>query len=407
MDPFREKQLNPMNGAGMIPPLIFDDQRNEPGLHALIVGVSSYPYLAGGVCKPAKEPMLSLSTQLKQLSGPAQSAKDLANFLTSRKDKLIKPLRTLRLLASPGVSEAGPAFDGVLPATADNVTKALSAWQKDACRSNEEVTLFYFGGHGSQLNKRNALLLLEDFLGGLTVFDRTIEVSDIWYGMAVSTFVPNIAQTQFYFIDACRVDYKLYREIQRTGTCSPFVIQDLGPDQRVAPIFFAAGPGQDTKAYPDLKTTRFGQRLLRCLVNDGAEQIKKKWVVTVGQLSKALSKLSNFQNLSSGATIDSFDIDQWSNEQLVIHTLDGPPTVKCTFRFEPDDARKGVALILESLMPKTPTRVRFSELHDPQLVTAGIYTMASDPEGLFPKGSINIQPPFMDILIEPGEFSWA
>jgi hypothetical protein len=155
------------------PPLIFDDGQNQPGVHVLVVGVSAYSYLSGGTSTPAKEPMLSLSRQLAQLSGPAQSARDLADFLISRKDKLVKPLRTLRLLASPSNSEVGPAFNGVLPAKAAHVAKALSAWQADSRRSGDEVSIFYFGGHGTQLSRTNAVLLLEDFLGNLTVFDST------------------------------------------------------------------------------------------------------------------------------------------------------------------------------------------------------------------------------------------
>jgi hypothetical protein len=398
-----------VNDADNTLPLYFDDESKEPGLHALIVGVSAYPHLKGGTSRPTREHLLELSQNLEQLTGPAQAAKDLADFLIARKDRLTKPLRTLQLLASPSQAERANGFDGIPSATAGELAKALNAWRDRASRSDQEVTLFHFSGHGSQLSKSNAILLLEDYLGGLSVFDRTIEVNDIWSGMGISRFVKTIGRTQFYFIDCCRVDFEQFRGLKRTNTCSPWDTEDLGSDGRVAaPIFFAAGPGLPTRAVPDEQTTRFGQRLIRCLRGGGAEDIgKARWAVTIGQLSKALGKLSTHENLSKGTQDgDSFQVDNWRGQHTVIHFVDEAPKTSCTFRFQPSDARKGLTLVLDnfSLEP-----IRFPpELRDPHVaeVVAGYYRISSDPNGLIAGNQpVKMEPPAMEILIEEGGVS--
>ncbi len=392
----------------MIPPLIFEDDNQEPGLHALIIGVSAYSHLQGGTSKPEDEPMLSLYTSLRQLSGPAKSAKDIADFLIERKGKLVKPLRTLRFLASPSTAEVGPAFEGVKPATTENVKSALTAWRRDARRSDDEVTFFYFSGHGSQLSQTNAVLLLADYLGGQAVLDRTIEVNDIYGGMGASDAVKTIARTQFYFIDACRVGEEVFSKIKPKGACLPWDVFDTGPARRkAAPIFFAALAGEQTKTFVEENTTRFGRRLLNCLRSGGAEQTgSNKWVVTIGHLAQALSRLSVLQNLTAGATVDTFEVNGWGQDRTVIHELDGPPKVPCTFRFNPSDARKGIGLVLDNF---TPVPLKFPpELKDPHCaeIVAGMYRMSSMPDNLLSAEPINLEPPSMEITIEPGRISW-
>ena len=139
-------------------------------------------------------------------------------------------------------------------------------------------------------------------------------------------------------------------------------------DGRVAaPIFFAAGPGLPTRAVPDELTTRFGQRLIRCLRGGGAEEIgNARWTVTIGQLIKALGKLSRQEDLSKGTQNgDSFEVGHWREQYAVIYDVDEAPKTSCTFRFQPSDARKGLTLILDNL---TPEPIRFPpELRDPHV----------------------------------------
>jgi Caspase domain len=386
-----------MNGTKPDSSLIFNGVDPGPGVHALMIGVSAYAFIKGGTAIPSTPVMANLAQQLDQLVGPAQSARDLADFLIARKDKLTKPLRTVRLVASPSPDETkdNPAFDGIPPATSDNIVTALNNWKNDASRSNDEVALFYFGGHGSQRSKTNALLLPHDFLGGFAMFDKTIDVMDIWSGMAPDNKGSSIAQTQFYFIDACRDDEDVYRDFQKTGMRQPFDVRELGTDERVAPIFYASGPGQQTKADVVHKTTRFGSRLLLCLKGAGGEALQQHgWVVTVNKLANALDTLSAYARL--GGERDSFRADKLGGGRTIIHRLDEPPKVPCIFRFN-GNARKGHAMVLQTLT--TGTQTIPPELDDPHRkeIVAGHYAISPNPTGLFPLSEIDILPPLKDL----------
>lgn len=392
-----------MNGKALPPPLIFNDEAQKPGLHALIIGVSVYDFLGKVATKPTDPTMLTISNSLPQLEGPAQAARDLADFLIARKDRLTKPLSTLRFLAAPSQAEAAAgstAFQGVMAPTSDNIEAAIKDWQKDAARSNDEATLFFFSGHGTQVSKVDSIILPQDFLGGTTVFDKTTKVMDIWNGMAVSKTVPAIAQNQFYFIDACRDDQDLYRTLDTSDVRKPLFIDPLGVDKRNAPIFFAAGPGQQTKVQPGTKpSTRFGARLLSCL-SDGGGGIKQngQWVVTVNALQTALNLLSDYENLGFTERVDSFEFDKSTNGRQVILSLDKTPSVPCTLRFEASDgARKGHSIVMQP--PLSDKKTIPPELADPHKtdIPAGYYTFSADPAGLFQTDGVDIRPPLIDI----------
>ena len=206
----------------------------------------------------------------------------------------------MRLLASPSPEEQAdnPDLGQFEPATAANVTKALQAWRKDACRSDEEVTLFYFAGHGLQLSAPNTLLLFADFLGGNAMLDHAMEVNTIYNGMEVSKYVQTIARTQFYFIDSCRVGSDVFSQIEIKGTCTPWDVYITSPIIRdAAPIFYATGPGEPAKTLATFGATKFAKRLLRCLKGDGAERVGNgAWAVTIESLIHALKKLSDAES---------------------------------------------------------------------------------------------------------------
>src|SRR4051794_12235067 len=84
--------------------LIFDDiERDGPGLHALLIGVSKYPHLRGGDDE-AEE-----TYGLGQLVSPARTVRDLADLLLRDRASLSPPLKTCRLLVSPSTSEGALA----------------------------------------------------------------------------------------------------------------------------------------------------------------------------------------------------------------------------------------------------------------------------------------------------------
>jgi hypothetical protein len=135
----------------------FWDQRSEvpaPGFHALLIGVSHYPFLSGGDQVPVPQ-LQRISASLKQLSGPAKTAADLALWLMNRRHRLVVPLRTCRLLVSSDVSEP-EELQGLSPASLTGIHDALWGWHDDLNQDPDGVGLFYFAGHGIQKDRTDS-----------------------------------------------------------------------------------------------------------------------------------------------------------------------------------------------------------------------------------------------------------
>lgn len=120
-----------------------------PGIHALVVGVSDYTYL------PAPEdPPVDESWNFVKLSSPALSAFRIYQWLVKNKDNLPLPLKSIRLLVAPSAAEQGADADlknlqAVVP-TWDAFHDAVWAWREDAGKNPQDITFFYFAGHGLQ-----------------------------------------------------------------------------------------------------------------------------------------------------------------------------------------------------------------------------------------------------------------
>ena len=113
-----------------------------PGLHVLLIVVSNYPYAAAGELQ-AEE-----TYGLGQLAAPARTVKDIADWLIKHARDLALPLRSIRLLASPSPLEISnnESLKNLVPATLQNVQAAMISWRKEASRSPDNATLFYFAG---------------------------------------------------------------------------------------------------------------------------------------------------------------------------------------------------------------------------------------------------------------------
>jgi hypothetical protein len=83
--------------------LVYDNRAVSPGVHALIVGVSSYRHLPGGGGVQAAE-----TYGLTQLSAAASTATAVYEWLATQSANLRVPLASCRLLLSPsGASLCG------------------------------------------------------------------------------------------------------------------------------------------------------------------------------------------------------------------------------------------------------------------------------------------------------------
>lgn len=319
--------------------LVFRSTEDGPGLHVLLVGVSAYPYLIDGD-RPCANPR-----GLAQIDCAAGTVQAMFDWLTRAGDKLGHPLRTCRLLASPSSAEVltAPGLARALPATMDNLGEAVRAWRADAAGDRAGATLFYFAGHGVQRTRGDSLLLLSEFLAPGAMLAHTVDLSCIYDGMGEPDF-PDIAQTQYYFVDACRTDLPGVQALADRSAPALWDVTLGGGDERVAPIFHAAGSGR--LAYGSTLpggVSAFGTDLLACLDGGGAERIRgadgrSRWEVTIGTLARSLPLLVKDANDARGRRLRSFGIDKWTDMDATITVLPDAPTVECVLRISPTGA---------------------------------------------------------------------
>lgn len=315
----------------------------KPGLHALIAGVSMYSHLPGGGGKPAVD-----GYGMQQLSSTALTAYKVYRWLMERKDHLSMPLATVRLLLSPSVGEEAAvpelAAAGASRCTRQNFTGEVRQWRTDAGSDNDNVTFFYFAGHGVQRTRSDSVLLLEGFAdpdeGPL---HHAAEIFNIFNGMAPPASVAmKMARTQFYFVDACRVLPSAFKNFEKMAVPDIFSIELSGADDRRAPILFATIPG--IKAYA-LKNeqTLFSKALIKCLNGAAGETLPEDeegnvaWHVSVQSLNKALSEF--FTALTGIPDSDQvFSLGGALTGDPTIHFLDGTPSVEVSIEINPQEA---------------------------------------------------------------------
>jgi hypothetical protein len=273
----------------------------KPSVHALIVGVSDYgPYLPSSSDQaPSAGPP---TFGMRSLTAPAASAAAVFEWLVCNQSYLPYPLGTCRLLLAPSAAER--ARLKLAPehkwstANKDSFVEAVCDWRDDASQRPGHITLFYFSGHGVQLQYDKQVLL---FPGFGRPGDRTpalwegVLLDQILSGMAPSSARENVANTQLYFIDACRnpIDYfKIHQEYSNVPDL--WQSSKIDHDNRYSSVFHATEYGSEAYAIPN-DVTVFAQALIDCLsglagVEDDYDPATDKsiWWVTANSLNQAI-----------------------------------------------------------------------------------------------------------------------
>ena len=322
------------------------------GVHALIVGVSAYSKLPVGEID-GPERLL----RLRQLQSPALSAFRIADWLCRRSDRLGASLASCRLLIAPSQAELD-AEQGLSTlnqgCTFDEFAEAADAWRRDANSHQENITLFYFAGHGAQRIDRSHVMLLQDFGVGAAVFGKAVETDLLLAGMAPSAEFPNIGLNQLYFIDACRVrpHYIMTRELLSRETNPAGALWDgvtSAHDDRSLTLYYAAAAGRTAYSRKGQQTI-FSLALLQCLNGEVFDAIgepaqnESSWRVSTHSLIGALDK----QVLHLGAAIKKVQRCRLERlgDDFVMNYLDVPPVVDFSIGVHPDNASGFVRLVI-------------------------------------------------------------
>jgi len=245
------------------------DRRGEvkgSGLHALIIGVSDYEFLPA----PDQFPQPGrITLGLTKVNIPATGAFRVAQWFKEKYSHPTTQIKTIRVLLSaspdelkqPDLPELATASAKQPRANSDEVWQALQDWQKDCEGSPDDIAVLYVSGHGIQWgSKDDAIVLLEDFSKDQLFLNQTLDVGRTLKGMSGD----NMPQTQFYFVDACRIQPDEYKKYEDAGSPLRLRSQFTGEDLRAAPIYYAACPQTAAKGHRG-KGTYFAEALIDCL----------------------------------------------------------------------------------------------------------------------------------------------
>ncbi|MGN6544882.1 MAG: caspase family protein [Aureliella sp.] len=282
------------------------------GIHALLIGISDYPYLPGG--DRAHEGN-DYDLGMEQLASPAISAFKLARWLLQGgPERLTRPLASLRLVIAPSAAErerigqiqdetdllrealarceAGTADD----CSFDSVSAALQAWREDCAANNQNAAWFYFAGHGLQLIPRQPVMLLSGYnRRHRAVLDEAVAFQDVFDGMEVTVDFPKMALQQHFVVDACRSDFQAIRELLHPTLRQPWSYKGAsGHKARSFATIFGTASGR--QSFGSTEGAILAQGLLRALEGEAADAelddaSKRIWTVKQYRLLQALGML--------------------------------------------------------------------------------------------------------------------
>ena len=134
------------------------------GAHALIVGISEYPYLSDGSAPPAER--ARENGGLGQLEVCALTAARIFDWLRTAGEIAGAPVASCRLLLSPRATERAEVdrlTGGNYGATNFTTMRdAIEAWAQDihggSGSADDNVALFFFTGHGVEHASSQAIL---------------------------------------------------------------------------------------------------------------------------------------------------------------------------------------------------------------------------------------------------------
>jgi Caspase domain len=351
--------------GGSSVPLFLDTRRSGPQTHVLAIGVGGYRYLYGGDRfdeTPVGDRLRFRG--LRQLSSPPRSALAFAAWIRGTDPNRWKaPLGTIDLLVSPAPGEPELA-SGLRRASLTNIRDAFIQWYRRCNTDSGNVAIFYFCGHGLQAGDQ--LLLAEDFGSP----------DDEWRAFAFETTRLAVercrAQTQCFFIDACREVTSLTLETP-SNAVGPLRAPRVKDPIRCRHHLTIQASAYNAQAFgAERDTSHFTRALLRAFNGGAAVNTENgTWAVDTGAIAVRIYPLLGMDDNQDG---EQQRPDVVVSEPTALLWLTGPPNVAFTLDCDPSEAVAVASLACEQ-MPGGPRIVRDQRAALPWDVelTAGIY----------------------------------
>jgi hypothetical protein len=259
--------------------------------HALVIGVGSYPHLLGG-----KKRLCDDNEGLGQLTSPPVSARAFADWLIQHFSNPAKPLASVALVLSEEANVVRGAVSSYIHprtgrvstlerASIDAIQTAVTEWKARADTRGDNMTIFYFCGHGIAQGS-DAALLAEDFgVKNDNALDGAIDFRKFHLGMNRCA-----ASQQCYFVDACRASSDMLLET-RDYAGRPLIQitrnARRGMPMRQAPVFYGSLAGASAYARLNLPSV-FTEALIKSFNGAGSDDEEGDWRVNTTRLLDAL-----------------------------------------------------------------------------------------------------------------------
>ncbi|MFI5030302.1 MAG: caspase domain-containing protein [Reyranellales bacterium] len=361
--------------------LVVDNKVPAAATHALIIGVGDYPHLERG-----SGPLSAAADGMGQLTSPPLSALAFAEWLRTKYDNPSAPLATLALL----LSEKAPS-GWAEPATTANVMAATEAWWERGRKSEDDVLIFFFCGHGVSQGNEMSLLLRDFGARAADPYANAIDFKNFRLGMGRAR-----ALRQFFFVDACRSSSDTFAGSGEYHG-APIIAPNLNEFRpKKAPVFFSTLAGDAAYGRAG-QMTLFTEALLDGLNGRGASKQNGPWQV----FSTRLTEYLTFVMERSGQ--GQVQVPVLEGGSLMFHHSGGTPTVPLFISCNPEHANGQAALAYCEKGKGVEKRPAFDPAPWEVTVAAGIVDLSAE----FPAGgpfqstqqSESVQPPYQRIML--------
>ena len=252
-----------------------------PRLHALVIGVAEYPHLMGGGGHPAVA-----NFGLQQLTTTRFTAIRIAQWLSACYHNPHCPLGSIELLLSPAqeLARVDSGRVAIELSTMKNIKRAFKRWWGRCNKQQDNIALFYFAGHGISTALQH--LLAADF--GDPAFPNLWE-NCIEFGSFRDGMRGNAADTQLFFVDACR-EKPIDALVQRKPTGDSLCSADIFDRVAASAAYYAAADGREAYG-PANHVSFFSTAVLESLDGGGAMNKGGTWVVDTFSLANAIGQI--------------------------------------------------------------------------------------------------------------------
>lgn len=321
-------------------------QANGAAVHALVVGVGSYPFLNGGT----GEPSFTRHEGMGQLQSPPVSAAEFADWLMNTMKPYNRSLGSVDILCTGGITL--PNFNKqqtlIEDATLHNLFHAADRWMTAGDKNKDNLLLFYFCGHGVSSGQVHSLLMSDFGSMRRDPFPTgAVDANAFMDGVRSC-----VATNQLFLFDACRTVPEGY--LSDLGVNRGAAVISGAPHGNLGKVHQAAfwATALGSKAYGRKnKSSLFMEAFKEAMHGAGSELTDDgSWKITTNRMKEAIDVLIKRVEGSPKQYVVSDRLGQ----PFHIHQLEGLPKVPTQVNCTPITTTKMVSLECSYGMQQRP-----------------------------------------------------